>query len=223
MGAMTQSRNVFVTGATGYIGSRLIPILQSRGHQVTALTRESSKDKLTNGCNMVCGNALDGSSYSNFLNGVDALIHLVGVAHPSPAKTRQFVEIDMKSAQEAIRVAVEKRISHFVYLSVAHPAPAMHAYIDVRTRCEEILKESGLNATILRPWYVLGPGHRWPYALLPAYRVAELLPATRRSARRLGLITLPEMAHAIANVVEDPPGGVRVVEVPEIRRLGRNP
>jgi uncharacterized protein YbjT (DUF2867 family) len=30
---------------------------------------------------------------------------------------------------------------------------------EARTRCEEMIRESGLNATILRPWYVLGPGH----------------------------------------------------------------
>ncbi|HEY7306677.1 MAG TPA: NAD(P)H-binding protein [Bryobacteraceae bacterium] len=219
---MTESRKVFVTGATGYIGSRLIPVLQSRGHRVTALTRESSKHKLTNGCNAVSGDALDGGSYRESLNGADTFIHLVGVSHPSPAKARQFVEIDMKSAQEAIRVAVEKRVGHFVYLSVAHPAPAMHAYINVRTRCEQTLKESGLNATILRPWYVLGPGHQWPYVLLPAYRVAELLPATRASALRLGLVRLPEMLQAMASVVSHPPDGVRVIEVPEIRRIGRN-
>jgi len=45
----------------------------------------------------------------------------------------------------------------------------MKAYIAVREECEEIIQESGLNATILRPWYVLGPGHRWPYMLLPMY------------------------------------------------------
>ena len=62
----------------------------------------------------------------------------------------------MKAAHEiAIRVAIENDVRHFVYLSVAHPAPAMQAYIDARSRCEQTLRESGLNATILRPWYVL--------------------------------------------------------------------
>jgi len=218
---MPGNHNVFVTGATGYIGSRLIPLLQSRGHQVTALARKGSEHKLASGCNVVCGNALNGSGYRESLNGADTFIHLVGVAHPSPAKAREFVEIDLKSAQEAIRVAAEKDIRHFVYLSVAHPAPAMHAYIDVRARCEQSLQESGLPATIIRPWYVLGPGHRWAYALLPAYKVAEVIPATRESARRLGLVKISEMVRAIANLVDDPPNGVRVVEVPRIRELGR--
>jgi uncharacterized protein YbjT (DUF2867 family) len=75
-----------------------------------------------------------------------------------------------------------------------------------------------LSATILRPWYVIGPGHRWPMALLPAYWMAERLPATRDAARRLGLVTLDQMVEALVAAVEAPPSGVRVVEVPEIRR-----
>lgn len=163
-----------------------------------------------------------GKSYRKSLDGTDTFVQLVGVAHPSPAKARQFLEVDMKSAQEAIRVAVESRVRHFVYLSVAHPAPAMHAYIDVRSRCEETLQESGLKATIFRPWYVLGPGHRWAYALLPAYRIAELFPRTRDSTLRLGLVTLPEIVRAMAASIAGPPEGIRIVEVPEIRRLGRS-
>ena len=43
------------------------------------------------------------------------------------------------------------------------------------------------------PWYVLGPGHRWPYLLLPMYKLMELLPSTRAGATRLGLVTLEQM------------------------------
>jgi len=55
----------------------------------------------------------------------------------------------------------------------------MKAYIEVRTQCEAMIRQSGMDATILRPWYVLGPGHRWPYFLIPIYKLMELLPATR--------------------------------------------
>jgi hypothetical protein len=65
---------------------------------------------------------------------------------------------------------------------------------------------------------VLGPGHRWPHLLRPAYWLAERLPSTRETARRLGLVTLSQMTAAIVRAIEDPPAsGTRVVEVPEIR------
>jgi uncharacterized protein YbjT (DUF2867 family) len=80
-----------------------------------------------------------------------------------------------------------------------------------------MVRASGLPATILRPWYVLGPGHRWPRLLLPLYAVLERIPATREQALRLGMVTLDDMVAALVLAVENPPAGVRVVEVPEIR------
>lgn len=214
---MNGARRVFVTGATGYIGSRLAPLLCERGHHVIALAREQSKDKAPPGCTVAIGNALDADSYAGSLDGADTFVQLVGVSHPSPAKAQQFLDIDQRSGLEAVRIAAERKIAHFIYLSVAHPAPAMHAYIAARTRCEEAIRESGLNATIVRPWYVLGPGHRWPYALLPFYKIAEMIPATREGALRLGLVTIHDVLRTLVRAVEYPASGCRVWEVRDIR------
>lgn len=214
---MALQHHVFITGATGYVGSRLAPLLLARGHRVTALVREASRNKVPKGCQIAIGDALDGASYRHFLAGADTFVQLVGVAHPGPAKARQFVEIDLKSGLEAVRIASATGISHFVYGSVAHPAPAMKAYIHVRSQCEQAIVDSGLNSTIIRPWYVLGPGHRWPYLLVPFYKIAEAWPRTRATARRLGLVTLRQMVNALANSVDNPTQGIRIVEVPEIK------
>jgi uncharacterized protein YbjT (DUF2867 family) len=103
-------------------------------------------------------------------------------------------------------------------VSVAHPAPVMKAYTAARAEGEALLAAAGLRATILRPWYVLGPGHRWAYALAPLYWMAERVPSTRETARRLGLVTLGQMVAALVHAVEHPPEATRIVGVPEIRR-----
>lgn len=97
----------------------------------------------------------------------------------------------------------------------------MHAYIAARKEGEALIEASGLSATILRPWYVLGPGHRWPGVLLPVYRLMELLPWTRESALRLGLVDLSHMIAALVSAVESPVEGVRFAGVPEIRESAR--
>jgi uncharacterized protein YbjT (DUF2867 family) len=214
------SHRIFVTGGTGYIGSRLIPVLAARGHEVVALVRPGSEHKLPAACMPVVGDALDGASYQQHLGAGDTFIQLVGVAHPSPAKAKEFVAIDQRSGIQAIEAAKRAGVGHFIYVSVAHPAPAMHAYIAARTACEEELQSSGLNATILRPWYVLGPGHRWPYALVPFYWLAERIPSTREGARRLGLVTVEQMLRALAGAVDQPASGVNVMDVPAIRAAG---
>jgi uncharacterized protein YbjT (DUF2867 family) len=212
------SQRVFVTGGTGYIGSRLIPILAQHGHEVIALVRPGSERRLPGAaCRPVLGDALDGASYLQHLRVGDTFIQLVGVPHPSPAKKKEFVAIDQRSGMEAILAAKRAGVGHFIYVSVAHPAPAMHAYIAARSACEAELRASGLNATILRPWYVLGPGHRWPYALLPFYWLAERIPRAREGARRLGLLTVEQMLKALARAVDRPPAGVEVMDVSAIR------
>jgi len=212
-----ESRRVLMTGGTGYIGQRLIRTLCSRGHQVEAVVRASSAGKLPAGCTPVIADALNGVSYASHLSPDHTFVQLVGVSHPSPAKAQQFVDIDERSAMEAIRVAREANVEHFVYISVAHPAPAMHAYVAVRTRCEEAIRAAGLNATILRPWYVLGPGHHWPRLLIPMYWLAERIPSTREGARRLGLVTIDQMVSALVRAVENPVSGIEIMDVPRIR------
>ena len=154
------------------------------------------------------------------VRGFDTFVHLIGVAHPSPAKAKQFREIDLPSAYVAVQAARQAEIRHFVYLSVAQPARMMQAFIAVRSEGERMIRESGLSATFVRPWYVLGPGHRWAYVLLPFYWICERLPATRESARRLGLVTISQMLDALVWAVENPPDGVRILDVPKIRELG---
>jgi uncharacterized protein YbjT (DUF2867 family) len=209
---------VFVTGGTGYLGGRLIPLLLARGHRVRALARRGSESKVPPGAEVVAGDPFDRTTFAGAVSTGDTFVQLVGVPHPSPAKARQFVEIDLRSATESIAAASEARVAHFVYVSVAQPAPVMHAYQAARAEAERTLLSSGLHHTVVRPWYVLGPGHRWPYALLPAYWLLERLPSTRDGARRLGLVTIDQMVAALVAAVEHP-AAARLIEVPEIRTL----
>lgn len=215
---MTVLRTIFITGGTGYIGRRLIPLLLDRGYAVRALARTGSENKLPPGCQVIVGNALDEASFSNQIPPSHTYIQLIGVAHPSPSKVEQFKAIDLVSVRASVLAAKTAGIDHFIYVSVAHPAPLMKEYIAVRSEGEALIKSNGFNATILRPWYVLGPGHRWPVLLRPVYWVLERLPSTRDSARRLGLVTLTQMLAALVAAVERVPNGIRLVEVPEIKR-----
>jgi uncharacterized protein YbjT (DUF2867 family) len=210
--------NVFVAGATGYLAQHVIPVLYARGHRVVALARKGSEAKAPRGAEVVVGDPFDRWTFVHAIAAGDTLLQLVGVPRPSPAKARQFLEIDLRSARESIAAARSAHVAHFVYVSVAQPAPVMRAYQAARHQAEEALAASRLRHTILRPWYVLGPGHRWPYALVPMYWLLEHLPGTRQTARRLGLVTLAQMVGAIVHAIEHPPQRARVIEVPEIRK-----
>jgi uncharacterized protein YbjT (DUF2867 family) len=212
-------RDVTITGGTGYVGRPLGEALIARGHRVRVLARAASLSRVVEGAIAVQGDALDAGSVERSLVAGATLVHLVGTPHPSPSKAAQFEAVDLASIVASVRAASPARLAHLVYVSVAHPAPVMRAYVDARRRGEAAIVAAGLTATILRPWYVLGPGHRWPLILLPLMALAERVRATRDSARRLGFVTLDQMVTALVHAVEHPPerGERRIVDVPAIR------
>jgi uncharacterized protein YbjT (DUF2867 family) len=170
------------------------------------------------GVETVLGDALDARTYQGAVAECDTFVHLVGVAHPSPRKAALFRSVDLASVEQALVAAGSAGVRHFVYVSVAQPAPVMRAYVEARAEAEAKIRACGLAATVLRPWYVLGPGHYWPLLLLPVYWLAAMIPGLRAGSQRLGLVTQRAMQRALLKAVENPASAVRVIDVPEIRR-----
>src|SRR6266853_4471538 len=204
-------RSVFVSGGTGFMGRNLIMELVRRKYAVQALARHGSEHKLPHGCKVIPGDALDKNSFVSQIPPADTFVQLIGVTHPNPAKKDDFRAVDLGSARAAIEAAREAGVRHFVYVSVAQPAPVMKFYIGVRAEAEKMVRESGMNATILRPWYVLGPGRYWPVVLKPMYWLMERIPATRESAQRLGLVTIEQMVGTLVWSVDNRTQGIRIL------------
>ena len=211
-------KEVFITGATGYIGKRLTKQLLQRGHRVIALVREGSEHKVVNGAEIVIADPFDPGSFQSFVPGNAVFVQLLGVPHPSPKKAKQFREIDLRSVKASADAAATAGVSHFVYISVAMaPSKLMAAYQAVRQEGEAYCKSKNLSCTFIRPWYVLGPGHYWPILLLPLYGIAELVPSWRQKARAMALVTLGQVLRTLISAVEAEPVSLRIVDTRQIR------
>ena len=172
------------------MGQRLISRLLERGHEVRALVRSGSEKKLP--ADALQFSAMRSTERAMPLRSLPRtpLCNWWEWPIPAPAKAA-----GISPSRSSFRIgrggsaAKCAGIRHFVYLSVAHPAPMMHAYIAVRTECEGGHRHrAGLNATILRPWYVLGPGHWWPYAAaFPCTKTARTLARNPRRGAAAGL------------------------------------
>jgi uncharacterized protein YbjT (DUF2867 family) len=184
---------------------------------VTALVRGGSEQHLPPGCQSVIGDALNQATFKDRIKPADTFVQLVGVPHPSPAKATQFRAVDLVSVRESVMAASAAGIQHFIYLSVAQPSPIMRAYVAVRAEGEAVISQSGMNTTLIRPLYVLGPGHWWPYAILPFFWLCSKFPRTRAAALRLHPVTLAQTIRVLVQAVEQPPKGLRIIEAPEIR------
>lgn len=213
-------RDVLVLGGTGYLGRALLSALLARGHRVRALVRPGSEDRLPDEVEAIRGSALSAADIGAATRPNDTVVQLVGTPHPSPRKAAEFERVDLASGMACVEACRRVAVRQLVYVSVAHPAPTMQAYIAVRQRVEDAIVRAGMPATILRPWYVLGPGHRWPVVLLPLYAFAERVPSMRETARRLALVTQAQMIAALVQAVESEPpqDTARVLNVENIRQ-----
>ncbi len=211
-------KTVFVTGATGYMGTRLVRLLLQRGHRVIAFVRAGSEQKVPAGAEIVTGNPFEPGDLIPEMPRDGVIVQLLGVSHPSPKKKDLFYQIDLPSVQASSEAASRSGAAHFVYVSVAQePTNIMKDYQAVRAEGERCILEKGLPHTFIRPWYVVGPGHWWPLLLWPLFKILERLPATRRKAKALALVSIGQMLDTLVATVEEPEKVKEIVEVEGIR------
>jgi uncharacterized protein YbjT (DUF2867 family) len=218
-----ETKTIFITGSTGYIGTRLIRQLVARGHRVIALARKGSEHKVPEGAIVLTGDPFDTNSFRHRIPAESIWVQLLGVPHPSPSKAKQFRDIDLRSVKATADAAAYAKASHFIYVSVAMaPSRLMQAYQEVRQEGEKYCLDKKLNCTFIRPWYVLGPGHWWPLLLLPLYGLAEIIPSWRLKTRSMALVTIQQMLRTLINAIEGPSRQLRIVEVSDIRQTVLN-
>ena len=211
---------IFITGGTGYMGSRLIRILLSKHFLVRALVRNGSEGKLPPGTVPVIGDAFSSSSFSKSIPHDAVFVQLLGVAHPGPKKKDLFRKIDLASALASVQAAKEAGASQFVYISVAQtPTKIMEDYQRCRAEAESAIRSSDLASTFIRPWYVVGPRHYWPLFLQPIFKILEWIPSTAEKAKALRLVYLNQMMKVLVYAIENPPQGIRVIEIADIRKF----
>src|SRR5689334_16203356 len=130
---------VAIAGATGYMGRALTRKLLERGHAVRAVIRPGRSDRVVEGAESRELDVLDAEQLVQGLHGSDTVVHLIGTAHPSPSKAAQFQAVDLASARVCATAAARAGVKHFVYVSVAQPAPVMKAYVAARAEAERII------------------------------------------------------------------------------------
>lgn len=219
MSPTANTKTIFITGGTGYIGSRLISILLTKGHRVISLVRKGSEQKVPSGAEVVVADPFDANSFSRFIPAGSVVVQLLGVAHPSPRKAEQFRSIDLRSVRSTADAAAVAGAGHLIYVSVAmSPSKMMRAYQEVRSEGERYCSSKQIHCTFIRPWYVLGPGHWWPVILLPFYGLAELIPSWRKPARSKALVTIRQMLRTLVTAIEMDPKPATIFEIRDIRR-----
>lgn len=153
------NKKILVTGATGYIGSRLVRRLCESGHSVRAMVIDN--DPLLYRlegikCEIIKGDITDAKTLRPCLEGIRTVFHLAAVliAH----NKKLFHKINYEGTKNLIGAAVEARVGHFIYISAAATAyKEKTTYGESKLKSETLLKsQENMSFTIIRPTLLYG-------------------------------------------------------------------
>lgn len=163
---------IAVTGATGFVGGRLLKAALARGYEVRALTRRPRRPR--DGVEWIDGSLEDRGSLEQLMQAADAVIHVAGVisAH-DPA---DFENGNVGGTLRMLAAATASGTRRFVHVSsLAAREPEISQYGASKARSEELVRTSGLDWSIVRPPAVYGPGDRETLDLFRMARTGVVL------------------------------------------------
>ena len=147
--------DVLVTGATGFVGSRLVPTLRDAGHNVTALTRDAASYDAPPGVTVAEGDLLEPGSFDDALADQDAAYYLVH----SMGGGGDFAEKDRRAARYFTRAATDAGLDRVIYLGgLGDEDDRLSGHLKSRREVEYILSEGEPAVTVLRAGILIGEG-----------------------------------------------------------------
>jgi uncharacterized protein YbjT (DUF2867 family) len=149
---MSEPQTVLVTGATGFIGRRLVPELVERGHTVRAMTRRP--EEYDGPGEPVAGDVFDRASLTDPLTGVDVAVYLV-----HSLDDPDFEQKDADAARTFAKAAVACGVRQIIYLGgLGSEDDKLSPHLRSRREVEQLLGETGVPVTVLRAAIVVGAG-----------------------------------------------------------------
>jgi uncharacterized protein YbjT (DUF2867 family) len=149
--------NILLTGATGYIGKRLLPLLIEQGHHVFCLVRDAARfeppSSLRPHLTVLQGNLLDSASLK-LPQQLDAAYYLVH----SMSSAGNYAEMEWKSAQHFKQALAATQTQRVIYLSGMVNDPHLSPHLSSRQRVEEALQGGSYQLTTLRAGIIIGSG-----------------------------------------------------------------
>ncbi len=163
---------ILVTGGTGFVGREVVQRLREVGHRVRVLTRKLSHGHFLEsdpGIELAAGDVTDPASLNRAMDGVTAVVHLVGIIAETSKVTFEMIHADgTKNVVKAAKTHGVKRIVMVSALGTrAHAASRYHSS---KYEGEQAVRESGLDYTILRPSLIYGPNDHLIRAMMTFFR-----------------------------------------------------
>jgi uncharacterized protein YbjT (DUF2867 family) len=142
---------ILVAGAGGYIGTRLIPLLQQEGHEVIALSRSPERLK-SQGVQIVTADLLNDFSLNQPIDAAYFLVHSMGTS------ASDFPKLEAKTAENFAKAVQKAGAKQIIFMSGLVSGKPLSCHFASRQRVEEILRASSVPLTVLRASLIIGSG-----------------------------------------------------------------
>ena len=205
---------ILVTGATGFIGRRIVARLVERGEEVRRLVRPMP-DLRSSGLpavHFVTGDVTDAESLRAACEGVDMVVHTVAIIKEKGRAT--FEAINVQGTRNVVEAAEKAGVRKIVHLSAIGAGPdPKYPYLRSKWEGEEAVVNSQLRHVVLRPSLVFGPGDEFINALAATIRVGPVMPFIGSGKARFQPIHVEDVARCVDRALVDRSYNGETVEI----------
>lgn len=214
---------VLVTGATGFLGRRVVQELLNRAYPVRCLVHTPGRERLwaDRAVEVRYGSVLDPAALSAACDGLEAVIHLVGIIRERKGAT--FDQVNRQGAANVAAAAAGAGAKHFLHVSAIGAANnTSYPYLHSKWQGEQEIINSGLPYTILRPSLMFGDGDEFLNTLAALIRVFPLVPVVGTGQNRFQPIAAADVARCLVQTLERDDLKGRSIEVGGLQQLSYN-
>jgi uncharacterized protein YbjT (DUF2867 family) len=204
--------NILLTGASGYVGSRLLLRLVKRGYRVQCLARNPAKllHRNLNGVDIVKGDTLDSSSLEGAFENIDIAYYLIH----SMTGSGDFEEKDARSAKNFAAFAQRASVKRIIYLGgLANPNENLSDHLNSRQQVGKILAESGIPVTELRASIIIGSGSASFEIIRDLVNKLPVMITPRWVRSKCQPIAIRDVLNYLVRVLEKPETAGRIFDI----------
>ena len=203
---------VFLTGASGFVGSHILRRLLCEGHTVRALVRRRGSLHGQAELEEVEGD-INSGNLSTFVAGCDAVINLVGIIYERGMKT--FESVHHHGTRNLVAAARQNGVTRFVQISAlrARPTDATE-YHTTKFAAEEELLNSGIPFVVLRPSLIFGPGSAFTRQMVEVMRAVPFLrPIPGTGKYRFRPIHVDDVTECFSQSLSNPAAAKQTIDL----------